>query len=357
VYWNTEELPTEDQFSYWADVVCQAFTPLAPARTRRHLARSRHPRGMHGWVCSAPLTTTNCAEIASCTQRLTHGDVEVRRSPTEAVFVNLQLVGSCRGEQDGRQCTVTPGTFALFDTTRSYRLEFEESAAGEAWRVLSFRVPRPQLTTFLPQDLAVTAMTVDGRRGPGAVAATMMASLWTSRDLLTVASRLALDHAYTQVLATALGAFELPAHVDRAGYDAAVRATVTRFVAERLPLGAVRVEDAAAHVGVSVRKLHQLYAETGSTFATVVREMRLREVVRELVDPKVDTPIIEIAGRWGFCDGAHLSRVFRRHYDCAPSEYRVRERARAEAAEHEERTTTDPPFVATAGRWPRSTSG
>jgi len=334
VYWDTAEHPAEDQLSYWTDVVCQAFTPLAPARTRRHLARSRHTRGMQGWVCSAPLTTINCAEIASCTQRLTHGDVEVHRSPTEAVFVNLQLVGTCRGEQDGRQCTVTPGTFALFDTTRPYRLEFEESAAGEHWRVLSFRVPRPQLTAFLPEDLAVTAVTVDGRRGSGAVTATMMASLWTSRDLLTVPSRLALDHAYTQVLATALGAFELPAGVGRAGLEAAVRATVARFVAERLPLGAVRVEDAAAHVGVSVRKLHQLYAETGASFATVVREMRLREVVRELADSRVNIPITEIAARWGFCDGAHLSRVFRQHHDCTPTEYRERARAGAVEREH-----------------------
>lgn len=320
MYWDTAEHPVGEQFSYWADVVCEAFTPLAPARTRQHVARSREMQGLRGWVRSTPLVSTNCAEIASCTQRLTHGDREVRRSPSDVVFVNLQLAGACRGEQDGRQCHVAPGTFALFDTTRPYRLEFAESDTGEPWRVLSFRVPRDQLAPFV-RDVAFTGTTIDGRRGSGLVTATMMASLWASRNELTATSRLALDHAYCQVLATALGAFERPEGASREGLDAALRTTVARFVVERLPLGPVRVEDAAAHIGVSVRKLHQLYADLGMSFATLVREMRLREVARELAEPS--RTIADIAARWGFCDGAHLSRVFRAHRGCTPTEFRA----------------------------------
>lgn len=319
MYWDTAEHPVEEQFSYWADVVCEAFTPLAPARTRHHLAHSRESRGLRGWVRSAPLVSTNCAEIASCTQLLSHGDREVRRSPSDVVFVNLQLSGTCRGEQDGRQCLVTPGAFALFDTTRPYRLEFAESDSGEQWRVLSFRVPRDQLAPFVG-DAPFTGTTIDGRRGPGLVTTTMMASLWASRDQLTPASRLALDHAYCQVLATALGAFERPEDAGRKGWDDTLRTTIARYVVERLPLGPVRTEDTAAHVGISVRKLHQLYADIGTSFASVVREMRLREVERELVDP--GRTVADIAARWGFCDGAHLSRVFRAHRGRTPTEFR-----------------------------------
>lgn len=119
-----------------------------------------------------------------------------------------------------------------------------------------------------------------------------------------------------------MGTFERPADVGRAESDEALRVAVARFVTERLQLGLVRAEDAAAHVGISVRKLHQLYAETGRTFAVVVRDMRLDEVARELADPALAASITGIAARWGFCDGAHLSRVFRRRYGCTPTEYR-----------------------------------
>lgn len=198
----------------------------------------------------------------------------------------------------------------------TYRLEFEESAAGEPWRVLSFRVPRSQITRFVPRRVGI-------HRGDGGWSARsrirgshVMMSLWASRDRLSAPSRLALDQAYSQVLATALGAFERPDGADRAGMDAALRATVARFVA----FGAVRVEDAAAHVGVSVRKLHKLYAEAGASFAKFVREMRLGEVARELADPTTDAFVTDIAARWGFCDGPRLSRLFRGQYGCTPTE-------------------------------------
>jgi AraC-like DNA-binding protein len=289
--WDTADHPVSEQMAYWADVVCQAFTPLAPARTRAHLARSRISDGVFGWVRSARLASTNSAEIASCTQGITHGALEVRRAPSEEIFVNLQLAGSCRGEQDGLQCVVTPGTFALFDTTRPYTLDFEESDRGEPWRVLSFRVPREQLVRLLPAGSSFSARTLDGLTGPGAVAATMMQSLWQSHDELTAPSRLALDHACSQVLATALGAFELPEDdPGRAGRDEALRAAIARFVVERLPYGAVPAQDAAAHVGVSVRKLHQLFAATDATFGAFVREVRLGEVARALSDPSRALP-------------------------------------------------------------------
>uniref|UniRef100_UPI003F814633 AraC-like ligand-binding domain-containing protein n=1 Tax=Rhodococcus wratislaviensis TaxID=44752 RepID=UPI003F814633 len=115
-YWSTSGLSTRDQASYWGDVVCEAFTPLAPQRGRAQTARSATPDGIPGWVRSEVLVETNCAEISSCTQLLTHGPREVRRAPLDAVFVNLQLEGTCYGEQDGRRCIVRPGSYAVFDT-------------------------------------------------------------------------------------------------------------------------------------------------------------------------------------------------------------------------------------------------
>ncbi|HEX6358630.1 helix-turn-helix domain-containing protein [Actinophytocola sp.] len=320
MYWDTQELPRDEQFSYWADVVCEAFTPLAPVRTRAHLQRSEHASGMPGWVRSARLATTNCAEIASCTQRLVHGRSEVRRAPEEVVFVNLQLAGTCHGEQDGRRCVVEPGTFAVFDTTRPYTLEFTESPGAGDWQVLSFRVPREQLFASLPVDAPVTGVTVDARSGPGLVAASMMTSLWSVQDQLDTGARAAMDRAYGDVLATALGAFDIPADGLAPGRRQALRVAASRFVADRLTCGRITAQEVAAHLGISVRSLHQLYTSTGTTFAAGVRDQRLRECARELA--LSGRSIAEIAYRWGFCDGAHLSRLFRRHFGCTPIEYR-----------------------------------
>ncbi|MGY1809757.1 helix-turn-helix domain-containing protein [Blastococcus sp. SYSU D00669] len=319
--WSTEGLAPEDQFAYWADVVCEACAPLAPVRTRQHLSRSRWGEGLTGWVRAERLADSTPTEVVSCTQRLTHGPAEVRRGRDEQIFVNLQLDGTGRGEQDGRRCVVPPGSFAVFDTTRPYVLEFDESPDGSPWRVLSFKIPREQMLPFIPQPALRTARTIDARSGAGAVAADMMTSLWRSRAQLSPASRLALDHACTEVIANALGAFEKDGD-DRSSVDDALRASIARFVHERLPHGQVLAVEAARHVGISVRKLHQLYNGHETTFGATVRDLRLQRAARQLEMQGPHVTVTDVATRWGFCDASHLNRAFKARYGMSPTAYR-----------------------------------
>lgn len=319
--WSTEGLAPKDQFAYWSDVVCEACTPLAAVRTRQHLARSSVGKGLTGWARAVRLADSTSTEFASCTQRLTHGPAEVRRGRDEQIFVNLQLNGTTRGEQDGRMCVVPPGSFAVFDTTRPYVLEFDESPDGAPWRVLSFKIARDQMLPLIPLPALRTARTIDARSGAGAVAADMMTSLWRSRAQLSAASRLALDHACTEVIATALGAFEKDVH-DRGTVDDALRASIARFVHERLPHGQVPAVEAARHVGISVRKLHQLYDGCETTFGATVRDLRLQRAARQLETRGSDVTVTDVANRWGFCDASHFTRAFKAKYGMTPTAYR-----------------------------------
>ena len=65
------------------------------------------------WMRSTLLTGTNCAEVVSTTQLITHGDAEVRRTDSDQVFVNLQLRGHCLAGQGDRTCVVPPGGFRV----------------------------------------------------------------------------------------------------------------------------------------------------------------------------------------------------------------------------------------------------
>ncbi|NYI45777.1 AraC-like DNA-binding protein [Nocardioides aromaticivorans] len=321
--WSTDTYPVDQQLAYWADVVCQAFTPLAPTRAREHIDRSRTPVGLEGWVRSTRLGETNAAEIASCTQLLRHGPREVRQSPSEEVFVNLQLAGSCKGEQGDERLVIGPGQIGIYDTTAPYTLEFEEARDGQAWRVLSFRVPRTKLARIMPADSRIGGRGIDRQRGASRVAIDMMLSIWESRGHLTPAAQLALDDSFAQVLATALGAFDGPTIEDRGARDAALRAAATRYARSRIRSGRVLAEEAAGHVGISVRKLHQVFSNDGESFGSVVRQLRLEQVARELrAQPSAN--VTDLAHAWGFSDSSHMIRLFREHFGCTPTEYRSR---------------------------------
>lgn len=89
-YWTTVDRPVGEQFSYWREVICEAFTPLATEQRSAHRPSGPRQAGIESWVRSNPLTTTNCAEVVSATQLITHGEAEVRRTESDHVFVNLQ---------------------------------------------------------------------------------------------------------------------------------------------------------------------------------------------------------------------------------------------------------------------------
>lgn len=320
-YWSTSGLSASDQAGYWRDVVCEAFTPLSPRRGRAELNRSAVNDGTPGWVRSSALTDTNCAEISSCTQVLSHGPKEVQRAPLEALFVNLQLSGSCYGEQDGRQCIVRPGSLAIFDTTRPYSLEFRENRTEGNWRALSFRIPRHRWYSAARAE-GVTSLAIDTNSGAGSVAGAMMSALWRERNTLDEAMA-PLERSFVDVLG-AIASAQLGATVETEDEhrDSALLQIVRNHIRSAISLGRVTADSAAKEAAISARTLHRLFEGDGTTFSACVREERLRAAMDSLATAPDAVTVSEIAARWGFYDSSHLTRTFQRYLGCTPTQYR-----------------------------------
>lgn len=321
-YWTTEDRPAGEQFSYWREVICEAFTPLAAELPGARRTGRAHAHEIRSWVRSSRLTATNCAEVSSATQLITHGPAEVRRTVTDHVFVNLQISGHCVGTQAGRRCVVQPGSFALFDTTREYGLEFVADDRTEEWRCVSFRVPRARLLPLVADLDGATATTYDGAApGMARIVASTMLSTWNSLDALDPAAADAADTAFTTLLAAAAGGSDELRDTGRADLDAGLRAAVNRYLAAHLRTGDTSAGAVASRFGISVRKLHQLYEGTDRSFSRTVMALRLDGCTRELTAPARTGTLTELAARWGFADLSHLNRVFRARHGCLPSEY------------------------------------
>lgn len=319
-YWTTEQRPVGEQFSYWRDVLCQAFTPLAAERVP-----SVHddPR-LRSWVKSSMLASTNCAQAASQTQLISHGSAELRRTSEAYVFVNLMLRGTCLVSQDGRTTLVPTGSFSMVDTTSEYRQEYVEDPDSKEWQVISFRVPRANLIPLLADPRSFTAIA----QGPGAagitnVATSTMLSIWDNIGRFTPSDAHAAESAMTAVLAASLGGNDTLQDQSRETLNAALRASINRYLAANLRGSADLSAPRVAHMfGISVRKLHSLYEDADRTYAQTITALRVEGCARELASPEQRSSLTEIATRWGFCDLSHLNRVFRAHYDCLPSQYR-----------------------------------
>ncbi|SPE99575.1 helix-turn-helix domain-containing protein [Streptomyces sp. MA5143a] len=100
-------------------------------------------------------------------------------------------------------------------------------------------------------------------------------------------------------------------------------ARILRFIDEHLADADLSPEVIAGAHHISVRYLHKLFQDEGTTVGRWIQRRRLEECRRDLeLGVRGRRTIASVAGRWGFLSATHFSRVFRAAYGMSPSEWR-----------------------------------
>ncbi|UWU71561.1 helix-turn-helix domain-containing protein [Bradyrhizobium sp. NC92] len=313
--WNTEELPDHEQFVYWREVLCEAFVTLRPERPRDH-NRGRFPSR----VTAHPLSTINVTTVQSKAHHVIRDEAEIRRSPQEVYFLNLQLSGRCRYETEGRETIVGPNQFAIVDSTRPYFLDFMDD-----WNVFSFRIPRHMLRPLLQTPDCSTGICVSGDQALGEITIGFLKSIAMRVAELPSEAIEPLAADVVNLAALSLGATEATRIGQRRSAQRALYAAIVKFVETNLADAGLSASSVAAHFGISVRYLHRIFEEKGRSFGQVVLERRLLRCAGDL-DISAQSRISDVAYRWGFNDISHFNRSFRQRFGASPRAYRLRQR-------------------------------
>lgn len=237
-------------------------------------------------------------------------------------YLKFTLVDAGQGliVQDGRDTAVRAGDMAVYDTDKPYSLVFDDEI-----RMSIVMFPKDLLD--IPAELLgrITATRFDGTSGVAAVVRPYLASL--TQQLATVDAHVAhrlLRTAFDMVgtlLEAELGDATLTTE------HGELRRRILTFIDEHLTevdLGPTAI--AAAHF-ISVRHLHALFREQGTTVSALIRSRRLERCHEELTSPGHATESVsKIALNNGFLDPAHFSRTFRRHFGVPPSSLRPQPR-------------------------------
>jgi AraC-like DNA-binding protein len=100
-----------------------------------------------------------------------------------------------------------------------------------------------------------------------------------------------------------------------------MRAEIRRYCRTHLQDPLLGPASIARAYAMSVRALHALFEDADTSVAGLVRAERLARCLEDLQRPNGGS-VTDIAFRWGFCDAAHFSRVFKREFGATPSEVR-----------------------------------
>ena len=223
----------------------------------------------------------------------------------------------CRGvekvREGSRELALTAGDVVLWDGTQPTNIEIVESFYK---RTLLF--PRDRVLALCPRLGEVNAFPSLSQSGPARLLVRFMNALVAELPRLDTAGSNAASVAALELLRAAIEPTLPPSRSVTRG---AMRAEIRRYVRTHLQDPALSPASIAQAYAMSVRALHALFEDADESVAGLVRNERLVRCLEDLQRPNAGS-VTEIAFRWGFCDAAHFSRVFKREFGATPSDIR-----------------------------------
>ncbi len=297
-----------DRLDVWRDLIRENFVALDVHADRNE--------PFAGSVHSTALGHLKLASVRSREQGCHRTPGLVRRDSDAYLQVGLLTRGGAQVAQDGREATLRPGEYAVYETDRP----FLWGLSGE-WELLVLTWPRAAIALDGAASQRLTARRLGGD-GLGGIVGRMLRDLVVAPPELSAAGGVRLADEVAELVTTVAGELVPAPSPTRAGADLLRR--VDAHIAEHLGDPDLGPATVAAALFVSTRHLHRLFAHRGGTVAQHIQRMRLERCRRELHDPRsAGRSITDISRRWGFTDLATFSRAFRTAYGMSPSEWRA----------------------------------
>ncbi|MGU3285298.1 helix-turn-helix domain-containing protein [Methylobacterium mesophilicum] len=240
-----------------------------------------------------------------------------RNHKRDTLAVTVKLSGTSVCEQFGRQAVVQPGEIAVLDrASPSVR-----QTSGPS-RSLLLEIPRERLESLLGDARHFAALTIGRDLGSARLVTTFLDTLLHVETALTadVAQRMS---AIAVDLIAASIAERLAKEVPRPLHGTVVVQRAKSHVEANLGDLTLDPPQLAAAVGVSLRRLQELFHEHGQHISDWIWQRRLETAAKRLADPGCrHLSLGTLAYGCGFASQAHFSRRFKDKYGMAPSEFR-----------------------------------
>lgn len=310
---RNNDVPSADRFAAWRKRLGRDVSPLdLPGdqgdgfRAETRLLRLGGSRVWSTAVDPAPIRRT--PELA-------------RKSDPGVYTLILSLIGGVEVTQADHEAVHGPFDMHILDSSQPFNLRLLGSPSVH---LIGADVPKagfPLPVLWMDQLLA---RRLPGREGVGALVSGFLRQLTHETDSYRTSDGPRLEAALLELL-TALCAHHLNSG-DSSAPDSARRALVVQiqaFIRQHLHDPQLTPSAIAAAHHISVSYLYRVFQVEGVTVASWIREQRLAQARRDLVDPTLrGIPIHVIASRWGFTRAPEFSRAFRHAYGMPPKDCR-----------------------------------
>ena len=309
---STSDVKEKDRFSYWREAVCDAYVQLGCAYDRREA----HFRGE---IQLERLSKLSLSRVSGDSHRVFRRRRDIARSSDACFLLSLQTKNAASVAQRGQTAQLTPGDFALYSSIEPYELRLTD-----AFEQLVVQVPRSKLLARLPTADLLTGRRVSGEEALGRMVGSGIRQIAEAMRASETQTREHLQDAIVDLIAAGLASLEevpyelaLPEQQTLNRAKAYVQANLSDFDLDRSRV--------AAAMGMSVRRLNEIFAKEDSSLAAYIRGARLERIAQDLEDPRLATvSISSLALRWGIGNFQHFSRIFKERFGLTPRDFRAR---------------------------------
>lgn len=308
---DTQRAAQRDRMAFWLETVCEQILPVQ--------IDPRHDAVPRAAMACAKLGALRIRDVVGGDHVYVRSGADIRRGDPDTFQIGTPLGGSSLLVQDGREAVLNAGDMVLYDSARPFSLVMKDRFH---WQV--FLLPKSKLRRSEAELQQLTAVRMDSSAGIASVVSRFLRGLAAQSTTLEADPTAgALGENAADLIATLVHS-EFGKPWDLRDQDSVLRHKVLAFLTDRHADASLDPRSIAAAHGISVRKLHLLFADSGHTVMDRLRSERLEAIRRDLADPRLAArPINRIAAVHGMSNPTIFARTFRARFGLTAREYRA----------------------------------
>lgn len=237
----------------------------------------------------------------------------IKRDDQQLFTMQLLLAGRENFRIGDNKVVLSPGDILLWNSTRPAEFDVVERI-----RKISVTMPLARLRSWMPNRW----QTLGGRLAADAEGTELLASFIRLVAPAHIEGALpnggALIEAFLGLLVNVTEGNLLPSNPKTSQL-----LSVKRYIEANLADPSLSLASICAANRISVRYLHALFEEEGTTVQRYIYHARLLRCARELENPAMaGRPVTDIAFSWGFQNASHFSRRFKDEFGLSPKDFR-----------------------------------
>ncbi|MFK7997319.1 MAG: helix-turn-helix domain-containing protein [Granulosicoccus sp.] len=307
--YDTNDMPLRDRFAYWREAVCDSYVKLSCETENRDYFSGRIDVTHH-----SILSISKVAGLAHSAERRKS---DISSSHDAYFLLSLQTGKSAVVSQSGRSTALEPGDMALYYSIEPYTLHLSDNFSQHV-----VQLPANKLIERLPNAGMLTARNISGQSGLGKLVRQNILAFSEYVNSTDPVLQSLVQETLIDLIATGLASQGVQkAELQLPEQQLMLRAKT--YITDNLGDPELDRHQVATHIGMSVRRLNEIFSKQGQSLSTLIRRTRLDAVAADLRDERFSNQSIsDIAFRYGFSNLQHFSTTFRTMFDCSPRDYR-----------------------------------